>query len=344
MLLTYSPLTGETGRKFMSLYRNILKQAWRITWHNKYLWFFGIFAALLGSSGEYEMLWRQLSNDGGQTTPIFQQVAQTGVFSRQVFSNLTQIMTEDAMSLLLVLLIGLAILVLFIFTVWLVIISQIAIVNNAAAIIDKKKINFQAGINNGLKNFWPVLGLNILVKAIIYVIFLIISLPIILSTDMTSVLTANFLYIVAFIIFIPVVFALSFIIKYAIAYVVIRRSNFIDSLKQGWRLFIDNWLISLEMAFILFFINLAVGFTAIISILILAIPFLFLGFIFYYLASFIGFWLIVILAGICLLLIIILSGAILSVFQIGSWISLFVELINNGGKSKLIRVVEKIYK
>ena len=40
----------------MSFYRNILKQAWKITWRNKYLWWLGIFAALLGNGGEFEIL------------------------------------------------------------------------------------------------------------------------------------------------------------------------------------------------------------------------------------------------------------------------------------------------
>jgi len=329
----------------MSLYRNILKQAWKITWHNKYLWFFGIFAALLGNGGEYEILWRSLGSDTNQVAgPTFQQFAQTGLFSKQIFSNISQIMTEDSLSLLLVLIISLVVLILLAFGVWLVITSQVAIVSNSAAVIERKKVNFQAGLTSGIKNFWPVLGLNILVKLIIYLVFIIISLPIILSLASSAVLTINFIYIIAFIILIPLIFAWSFIIKYAIGYVVIHNSGFIDSIKQGWQLFLENWLISLEMAFILFFINLIAGLGVILLILILAIPFLFLGFIFYYLVSFLGFWLILILAFFLLLMIIILSGAVLAVFQTTSWTNLFIELVKNGGKSKLIRVVEKIYK
>jgi len=327
----------------MSFYRKILKQAWKITWQNKYLWLFGIFAAMLGNGGEYEILYRSVGSGGGQETiPIWQRLAETGLFSKKIFSNVNQIMAEDSLSLLLILFVGLAILALLVFGIWLVIVSQVALVNNSAGIIEGKRTNWQNGFNSGIKKFWPVLGLNIILKAIIYLILIFLSLPIILSAK-TVTLTANFLFIIAFIVFIPIILSLSFILKYAIAYVVIRNSDFIESIKQGWQLFINNWLVSLEMAFILFFINLLVGLAIILLILILAIPFLFLGFIFYYLASLFGFWTIFILALIILFLVIILGGAALAVFQISSWIGLFTELIKHGGKSKLVRVMENIY-
>ena len=69
--------------------------------------------------------------------------------------------------------------------------------------------------------------------------------------------------------------------KYAIAYVVIKGSGFVEAVKLGWQLFVKNWLVSLEMAFILFFINFAVGFGLLLLFLISAGPFLFLALVFY---------------------------------------------------------------
>jgi len=43
--------------------------------------------------------------------------------------------------------------------------------------------------------------------------------------------------------------------KYAIAYVVINKRQVSQAINQGWQLFKENWLVSLEMALILFFIN-----------------------------------------------------------------------------------------
>ena len=38
-----------------SIYRSILKQAVNIAWKFKYLWFFGLFAALAGNGGIYNI-------------------------------------------------------------------------------------------------------------------------------------------------------------------------------------------------------------------------------------------------------------------------------------------------
>jgi len=326
----------------MSLYRNILKQSWQIAWHNKYLWFFGIFAALLGNGGEYEIIVRGLGGDGQSVFPSWQKLAETGVFSRQTLHNITTMMSNDALSLLLTLAVLLVILVLLIFLVWLTVVSQVALVNNTAGIIKQKNTNLRQGINSGINNFWPVFGLNILSKIIISLIFAVISLPLVLTVLKTNAAVSISLYIVGFIIFVPLAIALSFIIKYAIAYVVIRGSGLVDSLKQGWQLFMDNWLISFEMALILFFINFAVGLIIVLCILTLAVPFLFLGFIFYYLASLAGFWLIAIVALLSFLLLIVLGGAMLAVFQISSWTGLFLELIKGGGTPKIMRVLDNI--
>ena len=48
----------------MSLYRKILKQALVLSWQNKYLWFFGLFATLFIDNSGFEFL-LQLSGGGG---------------------------------------------------------------------------------------------------------------------------------------------------------------------------------------------------------------------------------------------------------------------------------------
>ena len=98
------------------------------------------------------------------------------------------------------------------------------------------------------------------------------------------------------------------------------------------------------MAVILFFINLLVGLAVVLTILSLAVPFLFLGLIFYYALAAVGSWLVAALAFVCFLLIITAVGAALAVFQIASWTSLFLELNKNKGVSKLVRLVNGMVK
>ncbi len=326
----------------MPFYRIILKQAWDLTWRNKYLWWFGIFAALLGNGGELEILFNNTGGDPSQALfPAWQKIVSTGLFSGHTLANIEILFKQDTLNMFLVLITLLIVLLVGIFFIWLVIVSQASIVNNSAAIIKQKKHNIRDGLDAGILNFWPVLGLNVIIKAIIYILLVAISLPVIFWQGNFSV---KIFYIFALIIILPVAIILSFIMKYAIAYVVIYKKRILSAIRHSFRLFKKNWLISFEMAVILFFINLLIGLSIVLAILILAVPFLFLGLIFFYAFSAVGSWLIAVLAFATFLFIIVSAGAALSVFQISSWTGLFLELDKKGGTSKIVRMVGNMIK
>lgn len=327
----------------MTLYRNILKQAAQIAWRYKYLWFFGFFASLLGSGYEYDLLFNSVNGDiGFNAFPGLQKIAETGFFSWHTLANMGKMMSENPFSLLFIIIIGFLVLVLLAYLVWLVVISQIAIINDSVALIAKKDIEknvIQNGVATGMKSFWPVFGLNVLIKIAGLFIFTLVSLPILFLSGKAG---ANLIYAIDFLIFVPAVIILSFIIKYAIAYVVIRGNNVIEALEQSWQLFIKNWLVSLEMAFILFFANLFVGIVLSLAILVLAIPLALLAFLSLKFISIAAFWIIAIFAFVLIMTLIITTGAMLTIFQISSWTGLFVELVGKGAASKLVRLAEKL--
>ncbi|MFH1661643.1 MAG: hypothetical protein ABIA02_00895 [Candidatus Falkowbacteria bacterium] len=326
------------------LYRNILSQALKITWQNKYLWFFGLFATLLGSGGGYDILFKSLNNETDNGILGFKKFAETGIFSLTALKNIGRLAIEEPLSFLMIVVVGLVIIGLFCFLVWLAIVSQAGLVDNSAKLIAEKKnkdLGIQSGVNIGIKNFWPVFSLNFLAKAIVFLVFAILGFIIFMSSGQFNAALSGLLYLAVFIVSVPTSIVFLFIVKYAVAYVVVRGSSFSESIQQGWGLFKKNWLISIEMAFILFFINLVVGFAVALAILVLAVPFLFLALILYKAISLIGFWFIAILAVVLFLAIIILSGAFLASFQIASWTGLFLQLIGKGGVSKIERIASR---
>ncbi|MBI2459859.1 MAG: hypothetical protein HYV53_04955 [Parcubacteria group bacterium] len=328
----------------MPFYRNILKQAWSLTWRHKYLWWFGIFAALLGNGGELEILFNNKSsvNPGQSLFPAWQRIMSTKVFSGQTLTNIGNLFRHDTLNIILVSAVILIALAIGLFLIWLVIVSQGAIVNNSAAAIKQKKNAFRDGLEAGRLNFWPVLILNIIIKAVIYALLVIISLPVIFFRGDFN---ANLFYILALVPAVPAAIILSFIMKYAVAYAVINKSKVAPAIRQSWRLFKENWLISFELAFILFFINLLFGLAIVLALLTLAVPFLFLGLIFYYTFSLVGSWLIASLALASFLFIVAAAGAALAVFQIAAWTGLFLELNKKSvSTSKLVRVVNNLVK
>lgn len=329
----------------MSLYKSILKQSLHLTWHNKSLWFFGLFTAfLLGNGGEYEIIAKSFQNANESFFPNIQNIAEKGFFSFQTIENIGVIFKKDPAFILMIIAVGLIVLVLFLLLVWMIIISQIAIVDQAAKIIKSKTKLPEVGIKNGLqvgiKKFWPIFYMNLISKSFVWIAFMLISLPIVsLSTEFT--LKNNLIYLILFIVLIPSVIVFSFIIKYAIAFLVIKNNNFFQSLKNSFMLFRENWLISIEMAFVLFFINLfVVGLGLAILIFALAIPFAVLMFIALKISINL-FWLTVTVGPILAILFIILIGSALSTFQISSWTGLFIRLISKKKEeSKIERLVK----
>ena len=316
----------------------------KITWRNKYLWFFGFFAALLGSGGQYELLINGLNGEIGKGAfSGWESFKDTGLFSGQTFSNLIGVAKEDAASLIIILIIGLVILAIAGFLVWLSTVSQAALVNNTPAHVGNKKGNFKLGLAAGINKFWPVFGLNMTMRFAVVLILFLVGTPIIFLTSKLGPVLAGIIYIIVFACLLVAALAISFIMKYAIGFVVLEESRFVDSIRSGWELFKENWLVSMEMALILFLIGLGVSIAYLFAVLILFTPFLLIGLVLSKI-TILGYVITFLIAFIFYLVALFFTGAILSTFQTVSWTTLFLQLLNKGGTSKIVRVVSGLVK
>ncbi len=324
----------------MFSYRSILKQALNIAWGYKYLWVFGLFAAIAAASGAYEY---QFLINSFQVSALESSYFHLGIFLAILEAiglfliGLVRVFSYDFVTILNTLT---AIIILFLLAasfIWLSITSQAALVFVSKKVIVAKKRLSEMPINDGLteghKHFWRVLALNVVIHVTIAIILSLISIPLIFMAERGSEYLAV-IYTLGFIIFIPLAISLSLIVRYAIAFRVLENTGFYLSIKKAWQLFFKNWLISIEMGILLFFINFLAGFVILFSLGVLIWPY----FIF---ALDYGFGLLAaLLAGIALI-IIILFGSFLTTFQISAWTGLFLELKNNRGEAKLERVFKK---
>jgi hypothetical protein len=331
----------------MFSYRQIMLQAVRIAWKNKYLWFFGLFASLLSIGAEYQILMRAMSRSASlEWVYGWSNFFHSGIFSGRVFMNLGSMFQSDPVATAIALVMMLVVLAAIVLLVWLAVVSQIAIVNNSDKIIKSRKDVAEIGLHQGLRagsnKFWPVLGLNVLAKILVNVLVLIVSLPLIFVFANRGV--AGFVYILLFVLFIPVAISVSFLIKYAIAGVILKKEKFMPAVKNGWSLFRQNWIISLEMAFLLFVISFFSTIVIVLAALILAVPFVILAAAFLALFSAGAFWFMATIGGIVLLVFVIACGSILTTFQTISWTSLYLKLTGKGGESKLERIVPEAVK
>lgn len=324
----------------MILYRAILKQAWQTTWRHKYLWFFGLFAALLGNGGELEIIFRGFGEYSDQAG-FWREIGSTGFFSWQTLANIGYLFKSDPITMFMVILVFCLVAIIGGFLLWLTITGQAAVINNAAEDKFGRKHSFKTGFSQAIASFWPVFSLNLLSKLISYLLFVLISWPIALSLFTDKTLSYSLAYILLFVLFIPLSIIVSFVIKYGIAYVVVKKEKPLAAFKKGVAMFKNNWVVSIEMAFILFGINFLVGLSLFILFLVLAVPFLFIILAFSKIALMINFWFLLMSAGFLFVVFFGFAGAILSVFQISSWTNLFIELEGRGGISKLVRIFEK---
>jgi len=265
---------------------------------------------------------------------------QSGIFSGGFFANIAGSFKASPVTFLIALFILASLAIIFVFLIWLVVVSQAAIVAASAKILTGKKADFNIGIASGIKNFWPVFGMNVALKISTMLIFAIMTLPITFAVFAAGNATYSLLYFIAFLLFIPIAFSLSFIIKYAISYVVLKEKRFMEAAAHGWKLFIDNWLISLEMGAALFLINFFATFLFLAALFLLAIPFTFIAYIIIQAASYVVYVLYLGMIFILLMVVVVLFGSVLSTFYVSSWTALFVELVSRGGTSKLVRLTD----
>lgn len=321
----------------MFSYRVFLKQAWDITKRYRYLWFFGIFASLTAIGGEYQIISQGLnSNPGGSFTSIGIFMLYN-LFNPSFYAGIASLAASNPAALWSLASVLLLALFLAIIMVYLAIVSQAALVEQSAQIILNKKkksgLNISDGLSFGRKHFWHLLGLNLSNNILITFGFMLISLPLIflLITD-AAVLTLA--YTLLFVVFVPISLAIAFIIKYAIAARVLENLSFVSSIGKGWEIFRRNWLVSLEMALILFLINFAAGIVTIAAIFLFFLPLLVVSLQLY----------LPILTATSFILTIsamLVAASIINTFQISAWTSLYIRLQEKKGLSKLERIFKR---
>lgn len=324
--------------KSKTLYRDILKKSFIITFKNKILWFFGLLAAPLIGIVEYKIL--AISFGELDDLWIFSEWNRIlGIFRLDIIRRLL-IINPTAVVILLMIFV-LSIFFIF-FLIWLAIVAQCSLID-AVSQSDPKSLTtskIQGSIASGISNFLPVFGVHFFVKLAFTLSFFLISLPMIIIAIGGKGIELGILYFIFSLFLIPITMIIIFVSKYAINYIVIRKENFFDGIKKGYNLFVENWLVTIEMSIILFLISMFfVGFLVAVVVSFMILPFGFLIYIFAQIGLIFLLEFSLILAFIFLILLSLFLAAVLSTFQYSSWVLLFKRLDSSNEKEagKLVR-------
>jgi hypothetical protein len=329
------------AQKNISTFGDVFKRGYQVVKHNKFLWFFGFFAAFLGAGGEFESLLKNYSSITDTSNQIFSwesflRAGLLGSFISNIGSLFSSYPFQSILVLLLIVLIGLLLLLL-------ANVSQIALFSTASKYSKNQKVTFREAWREGYKYIGSVLVINIIVKVVLYVLFILIAVPLVSWFILhNSTLAGVIFVIVIFFVFIPLSIIISFIIKYAIAYIVIEGKKAWEGVRLGWQLFLANWLVSLEMALIVLLIGVSVGLVMMVVIGLAAIPFILIGIAMLFFDSVVGFAVVVVIATILFIVIGAFMGSMYVAYQYSAWTLLFQKLVEEKAQSKIMRFFNKI--
>jgi hypothetical protein len=294
-----------------------------VTRHHKIILIFGLFAAFLGTGGALEVLVRHVDTlfgpQSGQMSWIFS------------FGSFDYSMGFWVLALG-ILLLGMA--VLFVFTV----------INSFSTLIfatDKfrkdKKVDLTKVWIAMKKKFAPVFGLVFFFKILIMIFGSLSVAPLWLVMKGTAGVGMVAMYPLIFLFSILAILVCSFLLIYAAAFVVLEDYAWGQAIKESWRLFIGHWLVNLEMAVIIFFINLLAGLVTIVAAAVIGIPAL-IVFLFSLFIQFPPLATVAIALGLLLFILVVLFIASwMGAYQVAAWVLLFRRMHAGTAVSKLMR-------
>jgi len=312
------------------LYQDVLKRAWMVTKKYKALWFFGLFSAPIVNGGVFEFLYRSLQLDPLSSYNVFtgfgEAFAQMSVVRSvlQLLAAVTSTTSPSFPSVLLSVLIIAACGFLFA----LMIASLDALISGVRSAFKNSPLSIRDGLRVGRTSFWQVaftlLGSTLVITLLFTVLRALFSVRMGVSSVITGLAVIGVLVVMAALIF------AYFVGFYTIASIIIKRIQWFVALQEGFQLAKQHWLVSLELSLVLFIISLVVG------LLGFALIMLFIGLPFYFIIYTLQVGLLwnvpaffVIALQLMLNALVIGLWGILSVFQVSSWTTLYLQIQKN---------------
>ncbi len=323
------------------VYRRILKDSWRLIWRSKMLWFFGIFITLAYEGSEYLMIirhYRTLSSNPGLLQSIWEGLTAMHIENLSTglhitFSNYPGPFIS----------IGIITLVLAAFLVWLINISQVAVIRSASVLDKNSKPRFADALKTGRRYFWSTLGFNVIQRILTGFLIFVIGLPLSLIAIQGLGGSALFSLILFFLVLAPLAIIISISAKFSIMIRSIEKEKFWSSWYKGILLFKYNWVSCLEMAAIMLLIDAFTGIVLVLSLLVVLGPLFMIGSILLQNGQLAAFSIVIDLGLMLIFIVTAIIGGSSAAFQWGAWTNFYLKISNVSNiKSKIERGWNKL--
>jgi hypothetical protein len=243
---------------------DILNKAWKTVWNNKVLWIFGFFASLMAynsSGGGDNITWHENANMTPGNLPHFMQN-----FGWRMNAFFEQIGTGTWVALG----IGMVLLALFFILVSLFFghLGRAALIRGTVMSEEGTRLTFGGLFKEGLRYFWNLLALSLLLLAGIIAAVLVVVLFSVFTLGIGAILFACLA--------LPIIIGVSLMMVQTTIFIVAEDEKIFDAIAHAWRFIfyehLGNYLI---MGVILFLLGLIAGLIIIVPALIAGIPAIF---------------------------------------------------------------------
>lgn len=251
----------------MKLYRDVLKSAWGHSVQRPGLWIFGFFATFVfGASGEldrYLRLMNSVVTDGHLLNP---KSWLDGRWASLAASTYTQLQAGNVnvwVLTILAVLAGLLVLVMMSISVG-------ALIHSAEHHTESFTEAFAAGYKHWMQLILLFVCANLVVivgsLSMVTVVLKVFTAYTFESAQLATSLVAG-------IIFVPLVIVVSFLARLASMAIVLDNQHMGQAIKTAWRLFLQHWLVVLEMSIVSFVVVGFVNLFILIGLTVIFLPF-----------------------------------------------------------------------
>lgn len=300
-------------------YRDILVKAFRMTWHYKVLWFFGVFAALVTGGTA------QAFGKGQWGVFDWGQMQKVAALRWDAVRNIADALAADPAGISIRLAVIAAVVVLALLLLWIGIVSHGAVVFAIAQLNRGRRPVFADLLEAGKDRFWRLLFLKVLERIALGALVMGMNLAVamsILRSQFSIDIAATFLLLLL----LAAAFLVVVLVRYAVLYAVVENERFIDAVRSAVGLFRAAPAVSIEAALLLFIVQLVAGFVLVLAFSGALIPWLFLMFI---LSKEGAAGALVLFLGLGLVLFVVIAAvgaAVVTVFTEAAWTNYFIEL------------------
>jgi hypothetical protein len=289
-------------------YVEILKNAWQVTWKNKFLWWFGFLIALSSGGG------------GFNYSPDEKEKSKVEDFINSGYHDFISAYWHWIVAGIII------ILVLSIIFIILGLIGRGALIKSTDKIIRGEKTNFKEGFRKGKKYLGKIFLISLTLGIFLLISVIILVAPIAILFASKAYVAGTLLTIIGIVTIIPIIILFSFLKTYGYIYAVLGDLKTWAAIESAYALFRKNILSSIIMALIFIPISLAVMFGALMIVVPSAIIFLLLGIGLYALFSKIGIAITIGLAIFALIIAVLFVKSVYEAFTQTAWILFFREI------------------